>query len=99
MLQRQDPITTPVIVIDVADIDGTLADIEAKGGSTVRAKEPVGDMGFAAYFTDTEGNLSGCGRRPPADRRGWIRRRRRHPARRRWPCVASETGMPSITDR
>ena len=59
MLERQDPITSTVVVIDVADIDGTLADIEAKGGSTVRAKEPVGDMGFAAYFNDTEGNLVG----------------------------------------
>ena len=29
------------------------------GGSTVRGKEPVGDMGFAAYFTDSEGNLVG----------------------------------------
>ncbi len=59
MLQRQDPVTSTVVVIDVADIDATLADIEAKGGSTVRAKEPVGDMGFAAYFNDPEGNLLG----------------------------------------
>ncbi|HVL02937.1 MAG TPA: hypothetical protein VM386_00735 [Acidimicrobiales bacterium] len=29
------------------------------GGQVVRGKEPVGDMGFAAYFTDTEGNLMG----------------------------------------
>jgi hypothetical protein len=36
-----------------------VAAIEAGGGSTVRPKEPVADMGFAAYFTDSEGNLMG----------------------------------------
>ena len=59
MLQRQEPITSPVLVIDVGDIDATLAQIGELGGSTVRGREPVGDMGFAAYFTDSEGNLIG----------------------------------------
>jgi predicted enzyme related to lactoylglutathione lyase len=59
MLQRQNPISSPVLVIDVDDIDATLSTIGELGGSTVRGKEPVGDMGFAAYFTDSEGNLVG----------------------------------------
>lgn len=59
MFQRQAPVETPVIVVAVDDIDATLADVASKGGSTVRAKEPVGEMGFAAYFTDCEGNLMG----------------------------------------
>ena len=59
MLQRQSPISSPVLVIDVDDIDATLTTIGELGGSTVRAKEPVGDMGSAAYFTDSEGNLVG----------------------------------------
>ncbi len=59
LLRRQRPVTTPVITIGVADIDATLATIESLGGSTVRGKEPVADMGFAAYFTDSEGNLLG----------------------------------------
>jgi uncharacterized protein len=29
------------------------------GGTTVNERMPVGDMGFAAYFKDTEGNLMG----------------------------------------
>lgn len=33
--------------------------VEAAGGKTAGEKMPVGDMGFAAYFTDTEGNLIG----------------------------------------
>ena len=59
MLQRQDPITSPVLVVDVDDIEATLGTIGELGGSTVRGKEPVGDMGFAAYATDSEGNLIG----------------------------------------
>ena len=59
MLQREDPVRTPVIVMAVDDIDATLKAVEAKGGATVSAKEPVGDMGFAAYFRDCEGNLMG----------------------------------------
>ena len=43
----------------VDDIDASLAAIEAHGGSTVEKKIPVGEMGFAAYFTDSEGNLLG----------------------------------------
>ena len=59
MLQRQPPVTAPVITLEVPDIDATLAAVEKHGGSAVGEKLAVGDMGFAAYFTDTEGNLSG----------------------------------------
>ena len=59
MFARQGNVSTPVITIDVDDIDATLATIESRGGSTVEKKIPVGDMGFAAYFTDSEGNLLG----------------------------------------
>jgi predicted enzyme related to lactoylglutathione lyase len=40
-------------------MDAALAKIESLGGSTVVGKQPVGDMGFSAYFTDSEGNLMG----------------------------------------
>lgn len=59
MTQRQAPVTTPVIVLAVDDIDATLVDIEKHGGSAVSEKLPVGAMGFAAYFNDSEGNLMG----------------------------------------
>jgi uncharacterized protein len=59
MMQRQDPVTTPVITLQVDDIDAAVVLIEKQGGSAVGAKMPVGDMGFAAYFKDTEGNLMG----------------------------------------
>lgn len=59
MLARQSPITVPVITVSVDDIDTSLARIEELGGTTLRAKLPIGDMGFAAYFSDTEGNVLG----------------------------------------
>jgi predicted enzyme related to lactoylglutathione lyase len=59
MLHRQGPITAPVITIGVADIDDSLARIEKLGGKVAIGKQPVGDMGFSAYFHDTEGNLIG----------------------------------------
>ena len=60
MLSRQQAATSgPVLVVDVDSIDQTLARIGGMGGSTVVGKTPVGDMGFAAYFTDPEGNVMG----------------------------------------
>lgn len=59
MMQRQDPVQTPVITIEVDDVDAALAKVGEHGGSTVTGKEQVGDMGFSAYVTDSEGNLIG----------------------------------------
>ncbi|WP_138442123.1 VOC family protein [Sinomonas susongensis] len=50
---------TPVVTLDVADIDTALAKVEQLGGKTVAPKMPVGEMGFAAYFQDPEGNVLG----------------------------------------
>ena len=59
MLAREDPVKAPVITIDVDDMDQAAEAIERNGGKIIRGKMPVGDMGFAAYFKDTEGNVIG----------------------------------------
>lgn len=59
MLARQGPVARPVIVVAVDDIDPTLAAVTERGGRVVQEKMPVSDMGFAAYFADSEGNLMG----------------------------------------
>ena len=59
MLHRQGPITGPVITIGVADIDAALTRVEELGGKVAIGRQPVGTMGFSAYFHDTEGNLIG----------------------------------------
>lgn len=59
------PPKEPVITIDVEDIDASLAKIAELGGSTISPKLPVGEMGFAAYFKDTEGNVLGLWQNAP----------------------------------
>lgn len=59
------PATSPVVTIAVDSIDDTLERISALGGSTSAPKVSVGTMGFAAYFTDTEGNLMGLWENTP----------------------------------
>ena len=59
MLERQDPVKSIVITINVKDIDQAATMIEKNGGKIVRPKMPVGDMGFAAYFKDSEENVVG----------------------------------------
>ncbi len=59
MTKRQDPVKNTVITIDVSDIDSSLKSIEKLGGKVVQKKQPVADMGFTAYFKDTEGNIVG----------------------------------------
>ena len=60
MMSRGDsPSASPILVVDVDSIDDTLSRIDRLGGKTLRGREPVGDMGFAAYLADPEGNVIG----------------------------------------
>jgi predicted enzyme related to lactoylglutathione lyase len=65
MMERSNGFQGPVITVDVDDIDEALAKIEGLGGKTARPKMEVGEMGFAAYFTDPEGNLMGLWQNAP----------------------------------
>jgi uncharacterized protein len=47
------------VTINVPDIDAALENVKKLGGKQSGKKMPVGDMGWSAYFTDTEGNLIG----------------------------------------
>jgi predicted enzyme related to lactoylglutathione lyase len=59
LLRRQRDLEAPVMVVDVDDIDASLARIEELGGRTVIGRQQVGDLGWTAYFTDVEGNTLG----------------------------------------
>jgi predicted enzyme related to lactoylglutathione lyase len=65
LMEREEPFQGPVVTVEVDDIDSALAKIEQSGGKTVRPGMEVGEMGFAAYFTDTEGNLMGLWQNAP----------------------------------
>jgi uncharacterized protein len=59
MFQRTDDLKGPMLTVDVPDIDAAWKTIESLGGERVGEKLPVGDMGFAGYFKDPEGNILG----------------------------------------
>ncbi len=59
MMKRQMPGQGSNIVIDVEDIDAAMAEVAGHGGTQAVEKMQVGEMGWAAYFTDPEGNLIG----------------------------------------
>jgi predicted enzyme related to lactoylglutathione lyase len=66
MMQREEPFTSPNIVIDVDNIEAALQAVNQAGGSTINERQSVGDMGFAAAFEDPEGNVVGLWESPPA---------------------------------
>lgn len=66
MLQRQEPHTAPTLVLEVDNIEAALEAVNTAGGTTVSERQQVGDMGFAAYCRDTEGNLVGIWESAPA---------------------------------
>ena len=47
------------VTVGVTDIDAALAKVKKLGGKQSGKKMPVGDMGWSAYFEDTEGNVIG----------------------------------------
>ena len=59
IVERREPVETPVIYVNVQNIDHAVANIEKSGGKVMKPKTPVGNFGFAAYFKDTEGNVVG----------------------------------------
>ena len=65
MLRRESPNEGPIMVIDVDDIDAALARIEELGGQTLLGRQAVGEMGWAAYFKDVEGNSMGLWQSAP----------------------------------
>lgn len=64
---KRDPqMPYPMFYVEVQDIDRTLNEIEKNGGSIVRGKTPLGEhaeMGFLAWFKDSEGNIAGLSQR------------------------------------
>ena len=59
MLKRQPIVPHVTVTIIVPDIDRAAKEVAANGGKITRGKEEVPEFGWAAYFTDTEGNVIG----------------------------------------
>jgi predicted enzyme related to lactoylglutathione lyase len=59
MMERSDSTPSPVITIEVEEIDQALKEIDSAGGSTVTPRTPIPGMGAFAYFKDPDGNIMG----------------------------------------
>ncbi len=59
IMRRTADTPAPVITIQVHSIDDALKRIESEGGSTVRPRTEIPNMGAFAYFKDSEGNVLG----------------------------------------
>ncbi len=59
MGKKGGALKVPTVTVKVADIDTTLKNLTKLGAKVADKKRPVGDMGFTAYFSDTEGNVIG----------------------------------------
>ena len=59
LMPRSPAAPHPVITIQVDSIDEALKKVEAGGGSVVTPRTEVPNMGWFAYFKDSEGNTMG----------------------------------------
>ncbi|MDE1860470.1 MAG: VOC family protein [Candidatus Micrarchaeota archaeon] len=59
MMKRMPAIKSPVITINVDDIDKAMQKVVKAGGKVIVEKQKVMDMGWNAYVQDTEGNIIG----------------------------------------
>ena len=59
LFDRDEKLKNPVITINVSSIEESFGKIEAAGGEKLIDKGEVPQMGYYAYFKDTEGNIMG----------------------------------------
>ncbi len=63
---RGNNLQHPVVTIMVDEIEDAIKRIEKNGGKITQKKTPVGEnMGWTAYFKDSEGNTVGLYQWPP----------------------------------
>lgn len=59
MMKRNGQVKAPVVTINVKSVEEALERVTRAGGKIVQGKSEVPNMGYYAYFTDTEGNVMG----------------------------------------
>ena len=64
MLTREGPFTSPVVTVEVDDIDKALETIAAQGGSTVRGRNPSQTWGSRPTSPTPKATSWACGRTP-----------------------------------
>ena len=66
LMRREAPGQTPTNVVAVPSVDDITGRIVQSGGAVVAPKMAVPGIGWAAYFTDSEGNTFGVMQFDPA---------------------------------
>ena len=56
---KRKQVRSPIITIEVEDIDAALKNVKQHGGKTHTEKIAFSNMEFSAYFEDSEGNIIG----------------------------------------
>jgi uncharacterized protein len=64
LMHRSSDTPAPVVTIQVDSIDESLKKIEAEGGSVVKPRTSMGELGAYAYSKDSEGNVIGLFEKP-----------------------------------
>jgi uncharacterized protein len=59
LMKRKDPQQPIANSIEVANLDQSLKDVAANGGTVVVPKMPIPGVGWLAYFKDPDGNIHG----------------------------------------
>ena len=59
MMKKKGKLKHPIITISVDSIEESAVKINKNGGRMIIDKMAAGDMGFTAYFEDSEGNVMG----------------------------------------
>ena len=59
IMERNPMAKSPVLVLEVDEIEESLRKVKEAGGTPAFGPMPVSDMGIYALFTDTEGNCMG----------------------------------------
>jgi len=66
LLPRRDPNQPCVNTVGVANLDESVASVEAHGGSIAVPKMAIPGVGWLAYCKDTEGHIFGMMQSDPA---------------------------------
>lgn len=59
LMNRSADTPAPVVTIQVDSIDASLRKVEAEGGSVVKPRTSMGELGAYGYCKDSEGNVIG----------------------------------------
>lgn len=59
LMRREDNWPSVINTADVADLEATVAAVEANGGTRVTPRTAVPGVGYMSYVTDPEGNMLG----------------------------------------